>query len=147
MGITADGIEIERDIAAEPAAVFAAWTSADGFARWFGGADVEVPAETLDFVAEPGRAWAAQMVLPGGGAIDWAGDIVEVLPSERFVFTITDQPANPDRARVVVELTEIAGGTRQRFTQEAPGFTDEQKAGLIAGWGGFLDELEKIAVR
>jgi len=144
-GMTTGGIEIERDILAPPTAVFAAWTSADSFARWFGGAEVEVPRESLDFVAEPGRNWAAQMVLPGGGTIDWAGEVVEVSPSERFVFTITDEPANPERARVEVELTEFAGGTRVRFAQEAPGFTDEQKAGLLAGWEGFIDELAKIA--
>lgn len=144
-GTTADGIEIERDIAAPAAQVFAAWTTPESFARWFGGAQVEVPGETLDFVAEPGRAWTARMVLPDGNGIDWAGEFVEVAANERFVFTITDRPAEPEQAAIVVRLAETPEGTRMSFAQEAPGFTDEQKAGLLAGWQGFLDELERVA--
>ena len=144
-GITIDGIEIDRDLAAEPAAVFSAWTTPQHFARWFGGKDVEVPLTTLEFVAEPGRTWAAQMVLPNGATIDWAGDFIEVVPDRRLVFTLTDRPAEPTRAKIVVELTAIADGTRLHFTQETPGFTPEQQQGLIAGWQSFIDELERIA--
>lgn len=144
-GTTADGIVIDRDFAAPPAAVFAAWTTAEHFARWFGGPDVQVPLESLDFVAEPGRTWTAQMVLPDGNTIDWTGDILEVVPDTRLVLTITDRPAEPERARIVVELAARDGGTRMRFTQETPGFTPEQQAGVLAGWQGFMDELERIA--
>ncbi|NLG54231.1 MAG: SRPBCC domain-containing protein [Rhodococcus sp.] len=140
-----DGIEIERDIAAAPDIVFAAWTTPQHFARWFGSAIVEVPAASLDFNAEAGRAWKAQMVLPDGSTIDWAGDFVEVEPGKRLVFTITDAPADADRARIVVVLTPIPTGTRMHFTQETPGFSPEQKDAALAGWQGFIDELELIA--
>lgn len=143
--ITADGIEISRDFRAPPAAVFAAWTTPRHFARWFGGKDVQVPLDSLDFVAEPGRAWSAQMILPDGTTIDWAGDFVEVMPDQRLVFTITDHPAEPTRARIIVELTAIADGTRMHFTQETPGFSPEQQQGVLAGWQSFTDELERIA--
>ena len=144
-GITTDGIVIDRDFAAPPQAVFAAWTTPEHFARWFGGSAVEVPLDRLAFVAEPGKTWTAQMVLPDGTTIDWTGDFVEVVPHERLVFTITDRPAEPGRSRIVVELTAIAGGTRMRFSQETPGFTPEQQAGVLAGWQGFIDEPERIA--
>lgn len=144
-GTTAEGIEIERDFAAPPAAVFAAWTTPRHFARWFGGNDVEVPLDSLDLVAEPGRSWTARMVLPDGSTIDWAGDFIEVVPDERLVFTITDRPAEPGRAVIVVELSAIPGGTRMRFTQETPGFSPAQQAGVLAGWQAFIDELERIA--
>lgn len=39
-GTTSDGIEIDRHFDAPPAAVFAAWTTPQHFARWFGGKDV-----------------------------------------------------------------------------------------------------------
>lgn len=143
-GITADSIEIDRDFAATPAAVFGAWTTPRHFALWFGGAAVEVPLDRLDFVAEPGRTWSAQMVLPDGHAIDWAGDFIEVQPDERLVLTLTDRPAEESRARIVVTLTPVEGGTRMRFTQETPGFTPEQQAGVLAGWQGFMDELGEI---
>lgn len=53
-GITPEGFEIDRDFAAPPAAVFAAWTSPEHFARWFGGKDAQVPADRLDFEATEG---------------------------------------------------------------------------------------------
>ncbi|MGE3277151.1 MAG: SRPBCC domain-containing protein [Vicinamibacterales bacterium] len=144
-GTTEGGIRIDRDFAATPAAVFAAWTTPESFARWFGGDAVQVPLDSLDFVAEPGRPWRARMVLPDGHTIDWAGDFIEVVPDERLVFTITDRPAEPGRARIVVQLVAIPGGTRMHFTQETPGFSPEQQAGVLAGWQGFIDVLERIA--
>lgn len=144
-GITADGVAIDRDFAASPAAVFAAWTTPEHFARWFGGKDVEVPVDTLDFIAEPGRTWHARMVLPNGTTIEWTGRFIEVVPDERLVFTLTDRPDEPVQAEVVVELTAIPTGTRMHFTQQAPGFSPEEKESLIAGWESFIDELERIA--
>jgi uncharacterized protein YndB with AHSA1/START domain len=144
-GITSDGIEIDRDFAAPPAAVFAAWTTPEHFARWFGGKTTQVPLDSLDFVAEPGRSWSAQMLLPDGTTMDWTGEFVEVVPDERLVFTITDRPAEPARARVVVELTAIPDGTRMQFTQETPGFSREQQEGTLDGWQAFIDELEQAA--
>lgn len=144
-GITTDGIEMDRDFAAPRNAVFAAWTSPHHFARWFGGAAVQVPLDSLDFIAEPGRSWTAQMSLPDGNTIDWTGDFVEVIPHERLVFTITDRPGEPSRATIIVELTAIADATRMHFTQQTPGFTPEQQEGMLDGWQSFLDELEQIA--
>lgn len=143
--IAAEGIELHRDFAAPPAAVFAAWTTPQHFARWFGGPQVDVPLDLLDFAAEPGRTWVARMVLPDGNAIDWTGEFIEVVPVERLVLTITDRPAESARARIVVELTATPIGTHMHFTQETPGFTPEQQQAVIAGWQSFMDELEQIA--
>lgn len=144
-GTTNDGIVIDRDFAAAPQKVFAAWTKPEHFARWFGGKDVQVPQDGLDFIAEPGREWSAQMVLPSGDTIDWAGEFLEVTPDSRLELTITDKPAEPGRSKIVVELTAVDGGTRMHFTQETPGFSPEQQAEVLAGWQGFMDELEQIA--
>ena len=142
--ITTNGIEIDRNFAAPPTAVFAAWTTPQHFARWFGGKNIQVPLDSFDFVAEPGRTWTAQMVLPDGNTIDWSGEFIEIVPVERLVFTITDRPVEPIRATIVVELTAIADGTQMHFTQETPGFTPEQQEGVLAGWQSFMDELEQI---
>src|SRR5690606_36638219 len=107
---------------------------------------IEVPVDRLNYVAEAGKTWDAQMVLPDGSTMDWAGEFIEVTPNSRLVLTITDRPAEPMRAQIVVELSEIAHGTRMRFTQETPGFTPEQQSVLIAGWQGFIDEPEKLAI-
>lgn len=144
-GITEAGIEIDREFAATPDAVFAAWTSPESFARWFGGRDVQVPLDGLDYRAVVGRAWSAMMVLPDGNTIDWAGEFLEVDPPSRLVMTLTDRPADGARAVLTIDLTPTAAGTLMRMTQETPGFTPEQREGVIAGWQTFLDVLAEIA--
>lgn len=144
-GITDEGIEIDREFIAPPSAVFAAWTTPESFAQWFGGRDVVVPIDSLHFHAEPGRAWSATMVLPDGNTIEWAGEFVVVDPPSRLVMTITDRPAESARAALTVDLVAHRDGTRLRMTQQTPGFTDEQRRGTIAGWQTFLDVVAEIA--
>jgi uncharacterized protein YndB with AHSA1/START domain len=144
-GITPEGFEIDRDFAAPPAAVFAAWTMAEHFARWFGGKDVQVPADRLDYEPAVGRAWSATMVLPDGNTIDWAGEFLEVVPDKRLVFTMTDRPAEPSRVAITVDFSPTASGTHMHMTQQAPGFTAEQREATIAGWQTFFDVLQEIA--
>jgi uncharacterized protein YndB with AHSA1/START domain len=144
-GITTDtGIEIDRDFAAAPADVFAAWTTPEAFARWFGGDQVQVPLDSFDYRAEKGRSWSATMMLPDGNTIAWTGEFVEVSPVSRLVLTMTDQPAAEGRATITVDLTATEAGTRMRFTQTTPGFTAEQREGVLAGWQGFMDVLQQV---
>ena len=143
-GITPEGFEIHRDYAAPPASVFAAWTTAEHFARWFGGRDVQVPADRLDYVAVVGRRWTATMVLPDGNSIDWAGEFVEIVPDERLVLTMTDKPAEPTSLAITVDFTPTADGTHMHMTQAAPGFTVEQREATIEGWQTFFDVLGQI---
>ena len=75
-------------------------------------------------------------------ADDGVGEVLEVVPPERLVLTMTDEPASEARARLVVELAPVGGGTRMVFRQQTPGFTAEQRAATAAGWGTFFDELE-----
>lgn len=144
-GITPEGFEIDRDFAAPPSAVFAAWTTAEHFARWFGGKDVQVPADRLDYEPATGRAWSATMVLPDGNTIDWTGEFLEVVPDRRLVLTMTDQPDEPSRLAISVEFSPTGSGTHMHLTQEAPDFTDEQRKATIAGWQTFFDVLQQIA--
>ena len=112
--------------------MFAAWTTAEHFARWFGGKDVQVPADRLDYEPVVGGTWSATMVLPDGNTIDWTGDFVEIVPDERFVFTMTDRRADPQRLAITVELSPTADGTHMHMTQAAPTFTRQQREATIA---------------
>jgi uncharacterized protein YndB with AHSA1/START domain len=143
-GITPEGFEIDRDFAAPPAAVFAAWTTAEHFARWFGGKDAEIPADRLDYQPAAGRPWSATMVLPTNATINWTGEFLEVVPDQRLVFTLSDRPGQAG-LRVTVELTPAAGGTHMHMTQDAPDFTDEQRQAAVDGWLAFFDVLQEIA--
>lgn len=144
-GLTSNGIEIDLEVSAPPQDVFRAWVETESFAKWFGGAHVEVPLETLDYQPEPGRTWQAQMVLPDGNTINWTGRFVEVEEPSRFTFTITDVPEDPTQALVTVDLTELDSGTAMHMTQETPGFSDEQKLATIEGFKGFLEVLKDEA--
>lgn len=146
-GTTASGIEIQREFQAAPTSVFTAWTTSSSFAHWFGGSDVSVPQEHLDYVAEVGRDWRAQMELPNGSRIDWAGEFVEVTPGARLVLTITDQPDSPARAVITVDLLSSEAGTLMKFTQETPGFDAEQRENVLHGWESFFDAMETLLPR
>lgn len=140
--ITPDGIEIDRFFDASPTDVFDAWTTASHFARWFGGREVSVPVDELDYNPIAGSTWSATMVLPDGNTIRWVGEFLEVTPVERLVMTMTDDPASSERSAIVVELAAAEGGTRMHFTQQTPNFTTAQREATIRGWQTFLDELD-----
>lgn len=145
-GVTAAGIEIDRTTTAQPEAVFAAFSEAAAFARWFGGPDVEVPADRLDFDAVEGGTWTATMILPDGNTIDWAGSFVEVAPPHRFTFTLTDQPGlDAPQVPVTIGIMPADGGASIHLTQETPDFPHEQKAATLEGWQMFIDEVLRIA--
>jgi uncharacterized protein YndB with AHSA1/START domain len=68
-GITPEGIEIDRDFAAPPAAVFAAWTTAEHFARWFGGKDAWCTESPIRRRSCPVRPASRSMVTSGMACI------------------------------------------------------------------------------
>ena len=117
-GITPEGFEIDRDFAAPPSAVFAAWTTAEHFARWFGGKDVQIPADRLDYEPTVGRAWSATMVLPDGNTMDWTGEFLEVVPDKRLVGDVAGAAAYlkamPSSNGKVATIGYCSGG-RQSF--------------------------------
>lgn len=140
-------ITVTRTFDAPRDLVWDAFTTPRHFAAWFGTDAVEVPLDTLVWEAVAGARWSAIMVLPDGSTKDWVGEFVEVEAPERLVFTVTDQPDHPeDAAPTTVVLTETGGGTLATLTQETPGFTAEQQAGITAGYLAFLDTLAKVVL-
>lgn len=145
-GVTQSGIEIDRTTEASPEAVFAALTEAESFASWFGGTDVTVPDDSLEFSAVEGEQWRAQMLLPDGNTIDWRGSFVRVERPTRFDFTLTDMPGeDAPEALVTFSVFPADGGAALRMTQDTPDFPHEQKAATLEGWQVFLDEVLRIA--
>ncbi|PPF51491.1 SRPBCC domain-containing protein [Clavibacter michiganensis] len=138
-------IVITRTFAAPRERVYDAWTTPADFSAWFGGADIEVPHDSLRMDVREGGAWTAVMRLPDGNAIDWAGGYVELDHPARLRMTMTDRPAEPAGEPLRVELEEVAGGaTRMTFTQVAGDFTPEQRAMTIQGWSSFFDVMEGL---
>lgn len=135
-------ITVTRTFTAPRELVWDAFTKPEHFAVWFGTSHVDVPAATLEWNPAVGRAWSAVMHLPDGSTKSWIGEFVEVERPARLVFTLTDEPDSPDDATpATVTLVDVDEGTQVTLTQEAPGFTVEQQAGLVAGYNAFLDTL------
>jgi uncharacterized protein YndB with AHSA1/START domain len=143
-GTTPQGFELDRDFAAPPSVIFAVWTTSEHFSRWFGGTDVQVPTDRLDWRPTGGGTWSATMMLPDGTTFVFFGEFVEVVPDQRLVFTMTDEPDKPDRVTITVELSPTESGTHLRMTQQSPTFTDEEREGALAGWQTVLDVLREI---
>ena len=139
-----DSLTITRTFAASPEAVFALWTDREKFATWFGTDAIPVPLDSLVYDAVPGTAWSAVMQLPDGSSKHWVGDFVEVTPQTRFVMTLTDEPDNPARATVTAVVTPVEGGAELSMTQAGAPMSDEQVAGLTAGYNAFFDTMEKV---
>lgn len=99
-GVVASGMPVDREFVltrvftAPRELVFAAWTKAEHFARWFGPRGFGIPACAMD--AWPGGAIRFCMGAPG--AEYWhEGVFREVVEPERIVFTLrfTDGRGNP----------------------------------------------------
>ncbi len=139
---TAEGITIARVFAAPREAVFAAWTDPAQFGQWFGGS--ETTCEDVVFDVRPAGTWRATMVLPDGNRINWVGEYVEVDPPNRLVLTMADQPPNPLREVITVELSEVDGGTQMLFTQTGGNNSEEGYTGAAHGWNLFFDAMEPL---
>jgi uncharacterized protein YndB with AHSA1/START domain len=134
-----DGFEIVRVFAAPRERVWAEWTSAEAFADWFGGPDVEVRVHEFD--VRPGGRWRATMLAPGR-EIHWTGEYLEVEPPRRLRVTMSDRPESDDRALITVELTELGEGRTEMRMEQRDGMSEAQHRAARNGWGGFFDRME-----
>jgi uncharacterized protein YndB with AHSA1/START domain len=135
------GLTITRTIAAPPERVFAAWTTPEDFAVWFGNG-VHVPVATVKMDVREGGLWTAVMHVPDGSTINWHGKYTEVDPPRRLAFTMDDDPAQDSTDAIVVTFAEAAGGTEMRLTQPRDGLTDAELARTLLGYNAFFDAME-----
>jgi uncharacterized protein YndB with AHSA1/START domain len=102
-------IVLVRVLDAPPAAVFTAWTDADGFCQWFGPDGFSCTVREMD--VRPGGRARFDMVAPDGAVYSNRFDYLEVVPAERLVLDHgTDTDDDPARFRVTIVLDEQADG-------------------------------------
>ena len=138
-GGTGHPIDITRLFDAPRELVFKAWTEPERFAQWFGGAEVTVPLESVSMDVRPGGTWRATMQA-GETEIAWKGEYREVVPPERLVLTITDQPGD-ERDVITVVLTDVGGKTEMVFRQDGRYLSAEQLPQTKAGWAAFFEAM------
>lgn len=97
-GGTREGIDLTRVLDAPQQRVFAAWTSPEDFAAWYGG-EADVPLDRVAMDVRPGGSWSLVIVMPGV-EMPFHGVYREVSEPDGLVFTLKDRSAPEDaRAR------------------------------------------------
>jgi uncharacterized protein YndB with AHSA1/START domain len=142
-----DGLTITRVFDAPRELVWREWTEPERFADWYGGAQSEVPLDTVSMDVRPGGAWRATMFAgPQRHEIQWKGEYQEVAEPERLVFTVSDQPGEERYELVTVVLTDLGDGrTEMLFTQRGE-MSPEGYERAGQGWAGFFDRIaERLA--
>jgi uncharacterized protein YndB with AHSA1/START domain len=139
-----EGLTITRTFAAPRGLVYAAWTRPEQFSVWFGTDAVEVPLDTLTMDVRVGGGWTAVMHLPDGTLIPWVGEYTEVDQPAHLAFTLANDPAQPAREIVTVDLVELDDGTRMTMSQTGGNLSEEQYAQTVIGYNGFFDSLERV---
>ncbi|MFI5199159.1 MAG: SRPBCC domain-containing protein [Candidatus Limnocylindrales bacterium] len=141
----ASGLKIVRVFDAPRELVFKAWTEPRHFAAWFGEHGSSMPLETVSMDARPGGAWSAIMVHgPGQVRIPFSGRFREVVPPERVVLTLTDQPEPSDDATDV--LTAVfrdlgSGRTEMTFTQLGGHLPSDEYSRALRGYLIFFERM------
>ncbi|GGU42369.1 activator of HSP90 ATPase [Streptomyces albospinus] len=142
------GFALSRTFEARPERVFAAWTTPEHFAYWFGG-ELAVPVERMTMDVRQGGVWSLVMHTPDGGELPFSGVYEEVAAPERLVFTLKDAFAPKDAAgeTVRVALSSRGDGTEMAFRQDGGNLTAEQYQQAEAGWSGFFDRLAELLAK
>ncbi|MFB4319057.1 SRPBCC domain-containing protein [Actinomadura sp. 21ATH] len=132
---------VVREFAAAREEVYAAWTRAGRFARWFGPRIFATPVERVSLDVRPGGAWEATMVGDEGYEVTFGGVYREVEAPGRLVLTLGE--GGGPVSVVTVLLEERGGVTTMRFRQAGDGAEQAR-----AGWVEFFERLdEHLAVQ
>jgi uncharacterized protein YndB with AHSA1/START domain len=140
--LTEAGITITRVFDAPREDVWREWTEPERFADWFGGDHAEVPIGTVSMdVREGGRFRATMFAGPARREIQWKGEYHEVVPPERLVFTISDQPGEDAWELVTVVLTDLGDGRTEMHFEQRGHLPPEHYEMTKRGWGAFFDRI------
>ena len=132
-----------RRIAARPAIVFEAMTTAEGVAAWFGPDDLPVVGAEME--ARVGGTYRVHFRTLDGRDHEACGEFLEVTPPRRIVMSWSwakgGEPEENGRiSRVEIDLTPIGDGTELTFTHASLG-TEASVRSYAQGWTGALDKL------
>ncbi len=141
-------ITITRVFDAPRALVFKAWTDAKELAKWWGPKGFTNPVCEID--ARVGGAIRIHMRAPDGAVYPMNGEVREIVPPERFVFTnnALDGDGNPvTEGFTTVLFTEEGGKTT--LTLHTCGAAMVEMAvkylqGMEYGWTQSIDKLQAM---
>jgi uncharacterized protein YndB with AHSA1/START domain len=130
----ADPVIVERRVAAPPERVFAYFTDSAKWTAWQGTeAEIEL---------RPGASWRVNVTGDGFAS----GQVVEVIPNRRVVFTWgweQNSPVLPGSTTVTIDLVPDGDGTRIRLTHSD--LPSDQVELHRAGWEHYGSRLAAVA--
>lgn len=144
-----DAIVSEIDIAAPPARVFQALTTAAELRRWF--SSPECPAKFWEMDPRLGGCYgyateSGLIEVNGVKSFQCHGEILEYDPPRVLVYTWIanwhDDLAHPTTVRW--ELTPRSGGTHVRITHSGLGTMPVARKDYSGGWPGVVEMLKKF---
>ncbi len=135
-------LTLVRRIAARPAIVFDALTTAEGINCWWGPDDGPVLLAETDL--RVGGSFRVRFRKLDGGEHESQGEYLEVLRPKRLVMSWRWRggDVDPGESRVIIELHEVPEGTELTLTHTAL-FSEESARSHEGGWNGALDKLTR----
>lgn len=134
-------LTIVRRIKARPEIVFAAVTTAEGIAHWYGPDAGPVLIAEVD--ARPGGHYRVRFRLLDGSEHEASGIFLEVVAPRRVAMSWrwTEGGGDPGESRVEYALRAVPEGTELTFTH-AQLHDEESARSHEGGWTGALDKLQ-----
>jgi uncharacterized protein YndB with AHSA1/START domain len=137
-------LDVERVVPAPNAVVFAAFTTGDQVARWFGPAGFTVA--SIDFEPRTGTSYRIEMQPPEGDPFLISGEFREVDPPARLAFTFAYEDPDPDDVENVVELAfRDRGDSTEVALNQRPFRTEARRELHRDGWSDSFDKLEALS--
>ncbi len=134
---------MHRVFGAAPARVYAAWTDATLFGRWFGPPGGSVTRCEID--ARVGGGWRTEMTSAEGNRYGASGVFKTLEPPRRIVLSWIwdDRPAGAPDMEIDITLTPRGEGTEMTFRQT--GFRNEEQRGRhTQGWTPAFEKLAAV---
>jgi uncharacterized protein YndB with AHSA1/START domain len=134
-------LEIQRVIAAAPSVVFAAFSTADELATWWGPEGFTVA--SLEFNPRVGDSYRIEMQPPEGNPFYLTGEFREVNPPARLAYTFVWEDPDPDDVETLVELSlRDLGESTEVILAQGPFKTEARRELHRNGWTDSFDKLE-----
>lgn len=142
--LSESALRAEIEIKATPERVYAAWTKAEQFAKWFGPrVDGHLQVDTFD--CSVGGRYDVTMVFLDGDRFQIVGQFQELDPPRKLVLTwqAIGNPTTPEETLVTVYLVPSEVGTLVRLTHERF-ISAEARDGHQQGWASLLSRLATV---
>ena len=136
-------VTLVRTIAARPAIVFAALTTAEGIAGWWGPDDG--PVLLAEIEPRVGGRFRVRFRRLDGNEHESSGEIVELVPARRLAMTWRwlSGMEDPGESLLSFDLRAVDNGTELTLTH-ARLDNEETRVSHADGWSGALDKLARM---